>query len=110
MITVISTFAAFAPDKKDDDSKPGLIVKILVVIALLILTKLATIGYLYKGKGDIAGSIVIAWFLYGVAVEQSDPVIHWSALVLAIISSIIILGSVIQKIRHRSDESTPLLG
>jgi len=111
VITFISTFAAFAPDRKDDDSHPGLIVKIFVVIALLILAKLATIGYLYKGRGDVAGSIVIAWYLYGVAVEQNDPVIHWTALVLAIISSIVIFGSAIKTIRHRhSGESAPLLG
>ncbi|CAB4445923.1 unnamed protein product [Rhizophagus irregularis] len=111
VIAFISTFAAFANDKKDDDSHPSLVVKIFVVIALLILAKLATVGYLYKGKGDIAGSIVIAWYLYGVAVEQNDQVIHWTALVLAIISSIVILGSVIQKIRNRhSEESTPLIG
>ncbi|CAB4492196.1 hypothetical protein RhiirA5_353486 [Rhizophagus irregularis] len=111
VIAFISTFAAFANDKKNDDSHPSLVVKIFVVIALLILAKLGTIGYLYKGKGDIAGSIVIAWYLYGVAVEQNDQVIHWTALVLAIISSIVILGSVIQKIRNRhSEESTPLIG
>jgi len=110
VIAVISTFAAFAPDKKGDDSEPGLIVQIFVILALLSLAKLATVGYLYKGKGDIAGSIVIAWSLYGIAVEQQDPAIHWTALVLAVISSIGILIPLVHKIRHRHEESTPLLG
>jgi len=110
VIAVISTFAAFTPDKESDDSKPGLIVQIFVFIALLGLAKLATIGYLYGGKGDIAGSIVIAWSLYGIAVEQKDPFIHWSAFVLAIISSILIFVPIVHKLRHRHEESTPLLG
>ncbi|GES82772.1 hypothetical protein RCL_jg11579.t1 [Rhizophagus clarus] len=69
-----------------------------------------TVGYLYKGEGDFSGSLVIAWYLYGVAVEQNDAAIHWTALVLAIINSIFILVSIVQKIRHRGEESTPLLG
>jgi hypothetical protein len=110
VISFISIFAAFASDKVDPDSKPSLIVKIFAVIALLLLAKLATIGYFWKGKGDVAGAIVIAWYLYGVAVEQRDPVIHWTSFVLAIISSIFILVAIVKKIRNRGEESTPLLG
>ncbi|GBB91740.1 hypothetical protein RclHR1_01910024 [Rhizophagus clarus] len=110
VISVISIFAAFAHDKESSDSEPSLIVKIFVILSLLGLAKLATVGYLYKGEGDFSGSLVIAWYLYGVAVEQNDAAIHWTALVLAIINSIFILVSIVQKIRHRGEESTPLLG
>ncbi|RIA85181.1 hypothetical protein C1645_741786 [Glomus cerebriforme] len=109
VIVVISTFAAFAPDKKDDES-PSVLIKILVVIGLLVLESTA-IGYIEKFKGDIAGAVVIAWSLYGIAVEQSDPVIHWVALVLAILTSIHIFVPIVKKIRNRSsDETAPLLG
>jgi hypothetical protein len=109
VISFISIFAAFAP--KEEGSKPSIIVKIFAVIALLLLAKLATIGYVYKSKGDVAGALVIAWTLYGIAVEQEDPVIHWTALVLAIISSIAIVVPIVRKFFHRnSGETAPLLG
>jgi len=108
VIAVISTFAAFVPDKKDDEP-PSLLIKILVVLALLFLKSTAVL-YIEKSRGDIVGSIVIAWTLYGIAVEQSDAVIHWSALILAILASIHILVPIIRKLRHPNEESVPLLG
>jgi len=108
VIAVISTFAAFLPDK-DDDKSPGILVKILVVLGLLFLEGTA-IGYVEKFKGDIAGAIVIAWTLYGIFVEQQDPIIHWTALVLAIITTFHILRPLYRKyIKHESGESAPLL-
>jgi len=107
VIAVISTFAAFTHAKSDEG--PTILMKILVVIGLLVLEGTA-VGYIEKLKGDIAGAIVIDWALYGIAVEQSDPVIHWSALILAVITSLHILKPIVQKFRGSSEESAPLLG
>jgi len=109
VIAVISTFAAFAHDKVEGE-KPSILTRVLVVIGLLFL-KSASINYIESFKGDIAGSIVIAWSLFGVAIEQHDPVIHWSALILGVISSFHILKPLFKRfVRGSSDESAPLLG
>jgi len=110
VIAVISTFAAFAPDKVEDE-KPSVLVKILVVIGLLVLESTA-IGYIEGFKGDVSGALVIAWSLYGIAVEQEDAIIHWSALILAIITSLHILKPLYKKFvkGESSGESAPLLG
>jgi hypothetical protein len=108
VITVISTFAAFLPDKEEGES-PSVLVKILVVIGLLIL-KGTAVGYIEKSKGDIAGALVIAWTLYGIFVEQSDAIIHWTALVLAVLSTLHILKPLYKKyVRGESGETAPLL-
>jgi len=109
VIAVISTFAAFTHDKKPDD-EPTVLMRILVIIGLLVLESTA-IGYIEGLKGDIAGAIVIDWVLYGIAVEQSDPWIHWSAIVLAVITSFHVLKPIFKKfISGSSEEQAPLLG
>lgn len=110
IINLISIFAAFATEKKSDDDKPSGIVRIFVIIGLIVLTKLGTVGYIWRGKGDIVGAIVIAWSLYGISVGQQDPAIHWTALVGAIITSLVICIPIYKKIRYRNEETTPLLG
>jgi hypothetical protein len=108
VIAVISTFAAFLPDKEDDHS-PSIIVKILVVLGLLFLEGTA-VGYIEKFKGDIAGAVVIAWTLYGIFVEQEDPIIHWTALVLAVFTTFHILRPLYRKyVRGETGEQAPLL-
>uniref|UniRef100_A0A1D1XIH8 Putative transporter ydeD n=1 Tax=Anthurium amnicola TaxID=1678845 RepID=A0A1D1XIH8_9ARAE len=109
VINLISIFAAFANDKESPDDKPKLIVKIFVVIGLFIL-KSTAIGYIFHGKGDIVGAIVIAVTLIGISIEQQDPVIHWVSLVLGVIVSLAALIPVYRRIRNRGEESAPLLG
>jgi hypothetical protein len=109
VITVVSTFAAFASEKEHDE-KPTILMKILVVIGLLVLESTA-VGYIEALKGDIAGAIVIDWALYGIAVEQQDPVIHWTALVLAVVTSIHIIKPLYKRfVQGSTEESSPLLG
>jgi len=109
VITVISFFAAFTPEKTED-SHPTILVKVLVFIGLLVLEVIA-VGYIEKFKGDIAGAIVIAWSLYGVFVAQDDPFIHWSALFFAIVTTIHIFKPFFMKyIRGSQAEHAPLLG
>jgi len=127
VILFISFFAAFTPEKsdvdnnghgghdkdgdKDNDHQPTILVQILVFFGLSLLA-LTVFGYLYKAKGDITGSIVIAWSLYGIFVAQDDPFIHWSAFSYAILSTIYISYTLFRKyIKPRSgDETAPLLG
>jgi len=110
VITAISFFAAFADDKTDDHNNPSLVVTIFVILALLSLSSSAIFGYVLLGQGDIAGAIVIAWSLYGIAVEQDSPAIHWTALVLGVITTLVLFVPIIKKIRNRGEESAPLLG
>ncbi|KAF0495081.1 putative membrane permease [Gigaspora margarita] len=107
VILVLSIFAALTPEKTDED--PILLVKIVVVIALFILKGLS-VAYIEGFDSDIAGSIVIAWTLVGIFVEQQDPIIHWTALVLAIISIFHIVKGLITLYRKssRSGEYAPL--
>ncbi|CAG8654248.1 4185_t:CDS:2 [Cetraspora pellucida] len=106
VILVLSVFAIITPEKTDED--PIVLVKIVVVIALLILKGLSA-TYIEAGN-DITGAIVIAWTLFGIFVEQEDPVIHWSALVLAIFSTIHIIKGIVDLFnRNRgSGEYAPL--
>jgi len=109
VISVISTFAAFTHDKVEDE-KPSVLIKILVVIGLLFLEGTA-VAYVEALKGDIAGAIVIDWALYGIFVEQQDPVIHWTALILGVFTSLHILKPLYKKyIKGSNEESAPLLG
>jgi len=87
---IISIYAAFLP-VKDEDESPSILVKSFVVLGLFILSFKASIVYIEAAQGDIVGAVVIAFTLYGIFVEQTDPVIHWSALGFAIITSIHIL-------------------
>jgi hypothetical protein len=108
VIAVISTFAAFVPKDKDSEN-PTILVQILVVFGLLFLESTA-IGYIQRFKGDIAGALVIDWTLYGVFIQQTDPVIHWTALVFAVITSIHILIPIGSRLFKRGEETVPLLG
>ncbi|CAG8497551.1 7336_t:CDS:2 [Dentiscutata heterogama] len=106
VILTLSIFAAVTPEKTDEP--PILLVKIVVVIALFILKSLS-VAYIEGGNSDIAGSIVIAWTLIGIFVEQQDPIIHWTSLVLAILSIFhIVKGIFVLFNRARSGEYQPL--
>ncbi|CAG8513148.1 8509_t:CDS:2 [Acaulospora morrowiae] len=110
VLAVISTFVTFLPDKTSHDDEPDLLTKILVIIGLLFLEATA-VSYVEKFKADVAGAIVITWSLYGIAAEQTDPWIHWTALVLAIISNIHIIVPFVKKYYFGSrEENTRLLG
>ncbi|KAF0536883.1 putative membrane permease [Gigaspora margarita] len=73
VVLTLSIFAVITPEKTDEN--PILLVKIVVVIALFILKGLS-VAYIEGGNSDIAGSVVIAWTLIGIFVEQQDPIIH----------------------------------
>jgi len=110
VIIVVNTFAAFTPEAEGDE-KPSLVVKILVALGILFLQSTA-VGYIELGKGDLAGSLVIAWALFGISVEQtSSAFIHWFALVFSILTAIYSLKPFVKKYFFASHEETaPLLG
>ncbi|CAG8510541.1 15776_t:CDS:2 [Dentiscutata erythropus] len=92
--TLLTTFASFTPNVKNDRG-PTLIVLIFVILGL-VLMEVAAIVYIEIFK-DIAGASIIAWTLFGIAVEQTDLVIHWTALVLMVACTLHIFKPYIMK-------------
>jgi len=114
VIVVINTFAAFTQSAEEEDGEvpdPTLLTQILVALGLLFLQSTA-IGYIdHYGKGDLAGSLVIAWTLFGISCNQQDLFIHWTALVLGVITTIYSVKPLVKRyLLGRNDESAPLLG
>jgi len=91
VLTVISLFAAFGREYGHHHAGVG--TKVCVAIALVFLAATG-VGYAFDGaKGDLAGSVVIAWALLGIFSEQRHPAfIHWFALGAFIVS----LGAVLK--------------
>ncbi|CAJ0749510.1 10857_t:CDS:10 [Entrophospora sp. SA101] len=108
---MLSLFAAFTPEKTDDedDKQPKVYLKVLVFFALLTLQIIAS-GYIEKFKGDVAGALVIAGALYGIFAAQDDPFIHWTSLFFAVCTSIHIVKPFVKKYFFGSSaEHAPLL-
>ncbi|CAG8841002.1 26005_t:CDS:2, partial [Racocetra persica] len=104
VITVISLFITFVPDK-DSDSQylPEVAIQICSVIALAFLD-LVAIGYIYNCKGDLVGSGVIIVSLFGIALQQDDVIVHWVALGLGITTAILMVIYYIKKYYRPSEE------
>ncbi|CAH1755850.1 6156_t:CDS:10 [Entrophospora sp. SA101] len=110
-LLMLSLFAAFTPEKTDDedDKQPKVYLKVLVFFALLTLQIIAS-GYIEKFKGDVAGALVIAGALYGIFAAQDDPFIHWTSLFFAVCTSIHIVKPFVKKYFFGSSaEHAPLL-
>ncbi|CAG8554204.1 8458_t:CDS:2 [Cetraspora pellucida] len=109
VVFILSTFVAFSPEKLPDQD-PSLFVKVLVFLGLLFLG-MHSIFYAEQIGGDVSGSIVIAWSLFGIAAGQEDAFIHWSAIVIGTISTLYILKPFVFKyfLRRSGEESEVLL-
>jgi len=83
VVAVINAFAAFGQEVTAEG--PSTLTIIFVVIGLLFL-KGTAVGYVEYGRGDIVGSLVISYVLFAIFIEQQQPVIHWVALGLSLIS------------------------
>ncbi|RIB02235.1 hypothetical protein C2G38_1991577 [Gigaspora rosea] len=83
VIALLTTFALFTPYKPNDSDRDTPPVVLIFVILGLILMEVAAIVYIEKFN-DVAGASIIAWTLFGIAVEQTDLVIHWIALILTV--------------------------
>ncbi|KAG8994190.1 hypothetical protein FRB90_000516, partial [Tulasnella sp. 427] len=66
----------------------GVFTKVFIFLALLFLESTSAAYAFSSPEGDLAGSIAIAWSLFGVFDHQrSSAFIHWSALAFAILST-----------------------
>lgn len=117
VMVVLSLFSAFGVDKYEE--APGFGTKVSVILALAWLSA-TSIGYaLHSEKGDVAGAIVIAWFLAAIFYRQHEIVIHWAAFAAFIITLLSIIKVLVFTYRRRStsrliaitdDERAPLVG
>jgi len=97
VLVILSLFSAFGVNKLAH--LPGVGTKVSVVIALAWLSA-TSIGYaLHSAKGDVAGAVVIAWFLAAIYDNQATPLIHWVALAAFIISLFAIVKVVVFHVR-----------
>jgi len=110
LLTVITTFATFTGVQENG---PNVFHIVLVELGLLFITSTA-IGYTeYKHKkGDLAGAVVLALGLYAIFAFQTNPVIHWSALAFAIITTLYPARPYVFRLLGYgvSEEAAPLLG
>ncbi|KAI1316835.1 hypothetical protein EDD11_009413 [Mortierella claussenii] len=107
VLLVVNVFAVFSPVKNDGPST----FHIVLAVAGLVFVASTVFGYIEYKKGDVAGALVLAWYLFGVYVQQEESVIHWTALGLAIGVAVYTLKPfVAAALGHRSGETAPLLG
>lgn len=87
VLGVITLFQAFGKDIHKEHA--SIWTRIFVFLALFFLT-ITSIGYAYASEaGDLAGTAVITYVLFAIFQhQQSIRFIHWSSLVLAIISAL----------------------
>ncbi|KAI8602733.1 hypothetical protein EDD21DRAFT_371022 [Dissophora ornata] len=107
VLLVINAFAVFSPIQDDGPSTW----QVILAVAGLAFVASTVIGYIEYKKGDVAGALVLAWFLFGVYAQQEETVIHWSSLGLGVAVAIYTLKPTVAGLfGRRTDESAPLLG
>ncbi|KAF9434103.1 hypothetical protein BGZ76_008549 [Entomortierella beljakovae] len=107
VLFVINVFAVFSPVDEDGPST----FQVILSVAGLAFVASTVIGYVEYKKGDVAGALVLAWYLAGVYQHQQQDVIHWSALGLSIAVVIYTLKPfVLRLFGRRTGETAPLLG
>jgi len=95
----------------------GIFTKVFVFLSLLFLESTSAAYAFSSPEGDLAGSIAIAWSLFGIFDHQrSSAFVHWSSLAFAILSSVWI-GKAIYGLFNRGritvitdSERAPLIG
>ncbi|CAG8468168.1 3699_t:CDS:2, partial [Cetraspora pellucida] len=114
IVAVLTTFATITPEKTYHNvttdgtttqvaDSPAIIVQLVVILGLIFLETTA-VAYIEK-KEDYAGAGVIAWTLYGIWCGQEDPVIHWAALILAVIATIYLFKPLVVKLFSSNKET-----
>jgi hypothetical protein len=107
--SVINLFAIFTSVQ---DNGPDVFHIILVAFGLSFLGSVA-VGYVEfkKHKGDIVGALVIAWGLFAVFANQTNPWIHWIAFAEGLFAIVYSARPFISNILgRRAPEQAPLLG
>ncbi|KAF9360204.1 hypothetical protein BGX26_010204 [Mortierella sp. AD094] len=107
VLLIINIFAVFSPVRNDGPST----FQVILAVAGLAFVGSTVIGYIEYKKGDVAGALVLAWYLAGVHYQQEESVIHWTSLGLSIAVAIYTLKPFVARLvgRH-SGETAPLLG
>ncbi|CAG8549192.1 308_t:CDS:2, partial [Racocetra persica] len=83
VLTIITTFTLFTPKPNINDKGPTMVVLVFVIIGLILMEVIAIV-YIERFK-DVAGAAIIAWTLFGIAVEQTNILSHWIALALMVV-------------------------
>ncbi|KAG9306431.1 hypothetical protein G9A89_003541 [Geosiphon pyriformis] len=107
---LISFFAAFIPDAVRGQ-EPAIWVRVVVAGALIFI-EFTALSYIdVAGKGDIVGSLVLAYVLYGISVKQDYDGFRITAFWLSLVTLIYSFTPFLKGwIRGRRGESAPLLG
>ncbi|KAF9281568.1 hypothetical protein BGZ68_006555 [Mortierella alpina] len=107
VLMIINAFAVFGPVKDDGPST----FHIVFAIAGLLFVGSIAVGYIEYKKGDVAGTLVLAWYLFGVFAQQDERIIHWTALVLGVLVTLYTARPFVKKFFGRqTGETAPLLG
>ncbi|KAI1320974.1 hypothetical protein EDD11_009297 [Mortierella claussenii] len=108
VLLIINVFAVLSPARGGDPST----FQIVLSIAGLAFVASTVIGYIEYKQGDVAGALVLAWYLFGVFAQQDDvPAIHWTALGLGIaVAAYTLKPFVFRLVGRNTGETAPLLG
>ncbi|KAF9431649.1 hypothetical protein BGZ76_011887 [Entomortierella beljakovae] len=108
VLLIINIFAVISPI--DDDGASTF--QIVISIAGLAFIASTVIGYIEYKQGDVAGALVLAWYMFGVFAQQKEPAaIHWTALGLGIaVAAYTLKPFVYRLIGRNTGETAPLLG
>ncbi|KAF9191244.1 hypothetical protein BGZ51_007564 [Haplosporangium sp. Z 767] len=107
VLLIINGFAVVSPVRDDGPST----FQVVLAIAGLVFVGSTVVGYIEYKKGDIAGSLVLAWYLFGVFAQQEQAAIHWTALGLGLAVVIYTMKPLVSKsLGRHSGETAPLLG
>ncbi|KAF9578044.1 hypothetical protein BGW38_006383 [Lunasporangiospora selenospora] len=109
VLFVINAFAVLAPIRSDGE--PPSTLQVVLSILGLIFVAMSAIGYIESRQGDVAGALVLAWYLFGAFAQQQVPAIHWTALGLGIgVAGYTLKPFVVRVLGGHSGEAAPLLG
>ncbi|KAG0364858.1 hypothetical protein BC939DRAFT_482881 [Gamsiella multidivaricata] len=106
VLLVINAFAVFS----SAEGEPSTFQAVLAIVGLVFVAS-TVIGYIEYKKGDVAGALVLSWYLFGVFAQQKDAAIHWTSLGLGIAVAVYTLKPFVTSFFGRqSGETAPLLG
>ncbi|KAF9382580.1 hypothetical protein CPB97_007058 [Podila verticillata] len=107
VLLFVNVFVAFSPEREDGPST----FQVILAVAGLAFVASTVVGYIEYKKGDVAGALVLAWYLFGVFAQQQNDVIHWSSLGFGIIATLYTLKPFVLRVSGRhTPETAPLLG
>ncbi|KAG0049235.1 hypothetical protein BGZ83_005934 [Gryganskiella cystojenkinii] len=109
VLLIINVFAILSPIRSEDGSATTF--QAILAIAGLAFIASTVIGYIEYKQGDVAGALVLAWYLFGVFSQQQDDAIHWTSLGLGIaVAAYTLKPFVFRLVGRQTGETAPLLG